>query len=88
MSKEKKPARQIKRTISEELFLEWKRLFRGIEDVRALMELTRKSRHTIINALTVGYVTTPETIDQITNYFINRDIYEKEQVEKLKSINQ
>ena len=66
MSKEKKPARQIKRTISEELFLEWKRLFRGIEDVRALMELTRKSRHT----------------------FINRDIYEKEQVEKLKSINQ
>ena len=88
MSKEKKPARQIKRTISEELFLEWKRLFRGIEDVRALMELTRKSRHTIINALNIGYVTTPETIDQITNYFINRDIYEKEQVEKLKSINQ
>ena len=80
--------KQIKRTISEELFTEWGRLFRGVEDVKALMELTRKSKHTIINALKIGYVTSQETIDQITNYFINRNIYENEQFEKLKSINQ
>lgn len=76
---------RLKRTIDKELFEQWKRFFRQ-GDVKALVNITGKSKPTINNALKHGAIVDSDTIKAITDYFINRQTEEKKQTELLKSI--
>lgn len=79
----KKTARS--RTITAQLFNQWKRLTRQ-GDVRALVAHTGKSAPTIVNAITYGAVNSQELIDSINAFFESRAKAEKKQAAKLKNM--
>lgn len=76
-----------KRTISKELFDQWKKLRRK-GDAKVIAAELDVSPPTIYNALTYGFVATQRLTDGITSFFANRLLKEKSDGEELKQLQQ
>lgn len=84
MATKKKEPRH-RRTIAEELHLQWRALERK-NDSEKLAELLNVSKPTIDKALIYGCVHQQALVDGITKYFADRIISEKEDASRLKEL--
>lgn len=72
----------LKRTISDELLTEWRRLKR-IGDSKEISDRFGWSRPTIDNALNKGHVQQTEIVGQINTFFMERMEKEKRDAQSL-----
>lgn len=76
---------KFRRTISEELFQQWRNLSRKGDPIE-LMKVLGVSKPTINKALIYGCCHQQSVIDGITKYFADRILKEKADAENLRSL--
>ena len=76
---------KYRRTISEELFDQWRKLARK-NDVQAIAKALNISVPTITKALVYGFVHQQEIVDGITKFFADRLLAEKDKAKELKEL--